>query len=286
MSDFVKIVEVGPRDGLQNEAATVPVAVRIRLIDLLSATGLRVIEAGAFVSPVRVPQMADSPAVLAGIRRFPGVTYPVLVPNLKGLEAALDATGVEEIAIFGSASEAFSQRNINSSIAESLDRFAAVTEAARAHGLRVRGYVSCALGCPYEGEVAPARVAEMAGRLAELGCYEVSIADTIGAGTPDRVRTVILAVAERVPIERLAVHCHDTRGHGLANVAAALETGIRVVDAAVAGLGGCPFAAGAPGNVGTEQVLRLVGELGFVTGVAPDKVEAAGRFISRALGRA
>ncbi len=280
----VKMVEVGPRDGLQNESEGVPAAVRIALIDRLAAAGLKVIEAGAFVSPKWVPQMADTAEVLAGIERRPGVRYPVLVPNQKGFEAAL-AAGVEEIAVFGAASETFSRRNINCSIAESLERFRPICAEAAARRIRVRGYVSCALGCPYEGEIAPAAVAEVAAALLGLGCYEISLGDTIGVGTPGRTQAMIEAVADRVPRRRLAVHLHDTYGQALANVLAALEAGVKVVDGSVAGLGGCPYAPGASGNVASEDVLYMLNGLGIETGVELDRLLAAGRFICQALGR-
>ena len=280
----VKVVDVGARDGLQNEAETVPAAVKIALIDRLSATGLSAIEAGAFVSPKWVPQMADSAEVLAGIDRRDGVSYPVLVPNMKGFEAAA-AAEVEEIAVFGAASESFTQKNINCSIAESLARFAPVCEAAQVAGMKVRGYVSCVLGCPYEGAVAPAKVAEVAARLAELGCYEISLGDTIGVGTPAKAQAMLAAVAEVLPIKRLAVHFHDTYGQALANILACLELGVAVVDSSVAGLGGCPYAKGATGNVATEDVLYLLDGLGIETGVDLDALAAAGRFISNHLGR-
>ena len=280
----VKIVEVGPRDGLQNEKQAIPAETKIALIDRLGETGLTAIEAGAFVSPKWVPQMADSAEVLAGITRRPGVGYPVLVPNMKGFEAA-QAAEVEEIAIFGAASETFTQKNINCSIAESLERFAPVCEAALATGMKVRGYVSCVLGCPYEGAVAAETVAEVAEKLAELGCYEISLGDTIGVGTPAKAQAMIEAVAARLPAERLAVHFHDTYGQALANILACLELGIAVVDSSVAGLGGCPYAKGATGNVATEDVLYMLDGLGIETGVDLDKLAAAGRFISEQLGR-
>jgi isopropylmalate/homocitrate/citramalate synthase len=276
----VKMVEVGPRDGLQNEKDPVPAEVKIALIDLLSAAGLPVVEAGAFVSPRWVPQMADSAEVLAGITRQPGVSYPVLVPNMKGFEAAQRA-GAQEIAVFGAASEAFTQRNINCSIAESIARFAPVAEAAQAAGMALRGYVSCVLGCPYEGEIAPAAVAEAAARLADLGCAEISLGDTIGVGTPARAQVMIEAVAARVPIERLAVHFHDTYGQALANILACLELGVAVVDSSVAGLGGCPYAKGATGNVASEDVLYMLDGLGIETGVDLAKLAEAGRMICR-----
>ena len=280
----VKMVEVGPRDGLQNEKDAVPAEIIIALIDQLSAAGLPVVEAGAFVSPRWVPQMADSAAVLAGIARKPGVEYPVLVPNMKGFEAAQRA-GAREIAVFGAASEAFTQRNINCSIVESIARFAPVAEAARDAGMSVRGYVSCVLGCPYQGEIAPAAVAEAAGRLADLGCAEISLGDTIGVGTPARARAMVEAVAERVPIGRLAVHFHDTYGQALANILACLELGVATVDSSVAGLGGCPYAKGASGNVASEDVLYMLDGLGIVTGVDLTGLAAAGRMICKHLGR-
>ncbi len=280
----VKMVEVGPRDGLQNEPGEVSTEARIALIDRLSDTGLGVIEAGSFVSPKWVPKMADTAAVLAGIRRRDGVSYPVLVPNMKGLEAAL-AAGAREIAIFGAASEGFSQKNINCSIAESLERFAPVCEAALGQGLRVRGYISCVLGCPYEGAVAPEAVAAVAGRLAELGCYEISLGDTIGVGTPLAAQTMVDAVAEGVPRDSLAVHFHDTYGQALANILACLERGVAIVDASVSGLGGCPYARGATGNVASEDVLYMLDGLGIATGVDLDALAGAGRFIGEVLGR-
>ena len=281
----VRIVEVGPRDGLQNEPRILPLATKTELIERLGAAGLPAIEAGAFVSAKAVPQMADTAAVFQAIRRRPGVAYPVLVPNLKGLDAAL-AAGAREIAVCSAASETFSRNNINCSIAESLERFAAVIAAAQAHGLRVRGYLSCVLGCPYEGEVAPARVAEIAARLAALGCYEISLGDTIGIGTAGKVRALIERVTDEVPVERLAAHFHDTYGQALANILVALEMGVAVVDASVAGLGGCPYAPGASGNVATEDVLYLLNGLGVETGVDIDKVATTGQWISDRLGRA
>ena len=280
----VKVVEVGPRDGLQGERVQVPTSVKMGLVDRLSAAGLPWIEAASFVSPRWVPQMADGAEVLAGIRRRPGTTYAALVPNRRGLEAAL-AAGVGEVAVFGAASETFSQRNLNCSIAASLDRFAEVAAAAREAGIPVRGYVSCALGCPYEGEVAPAAVAAVAARLNRLGCGEVALGDTLGVGTPLRVREVLTAVTDRVPVERLAVHFHDTYGQALANVLAAMEVGVAVVDASVAGLGGCPYAPGASGNLATEDLLYLLHGLGIETGVDLDAVIAAGRWVSEHLGR-
>ncbi len=281
----VRMVEVGPRDGLQNEPQTVPAATKIELIDRLAAAGLPVVEAGAFVSPKWVPQMADSAEVLAGITRKAGVGYPVLVPNMKGFKAAR-AAGAKEIAVFGAASETFTRRNVNCSIAESLERFAPVAEAAKAASVGLRGYVSCVLGCPYEGEIAPGAVAEVAARLFAMGCAEISLGDTIGVGTPVRAQAVIEAVSARVPIERLAVHFHDTYGQALANILACLELGVATVDSSVAGLGGCPYAKGASGNVASEDVLYMLDGLGVETGVDLDKLVAAGRMICAHLGRA
>jgi len=280
----VRMVEVGPRDGLQNESQPVPLAVKIGLIEKLAEAGVATIEAGAFVSPKWVPQMSDTAAVLAGIRRVPGVSYPVLVPNMAGFEAAM-AAGVEEIAIFAAASESFSRRNINCSIEDSFQRFAPVAAAAEARGIRVRGYVSCVLGCPYEGAVAPEAVRMVARRLSEMGAYEVSLGDTIGIGTPDRAQDMLRVVAQAVPVERLAVHFHDTYGQAVANILASLDLGIAVVDSSVAGLGGCPYAKGASGNVASEDVLYLLDGLGIPTGIDLEKLAAAGAFISAALGR-
>ena len=281
----VRIVEVGPRDGLQNEAAIVPLAAKVALIEALAAAGLTTIESGSFVSPKWVPQMGDTAEVMAAIRRVPGVRYPVLVPNLKGLDGAL-AAHVDEIAVFGAASESFSQKNINCSIAESLERFRPVVEAALANGIRVRGYVSCVLGCPYEGEIAPAAVARVAKALADMGCYEISLGDTIGTGTPLKAQAMIRAVAEVVPIERLAVHFHDTWGQALANILACLELGVAVVDSAVAGLGGCPYAKGASGNVATEDLVWLFSRMGVETGINLDALVDCAVWISDILGRA
>jgi hydroxymethylglutaryl-CoA lyase len=280
----VRLVEVGPRDGLQNEQAAVPTAVKVELIERLADAGLPAVEATAFVSPKWVPQMADHTEVLERVRRKPGVGYPVLAPNLKGFEAAR-AAGATEVAIFGAASEAFSRKNINCSIAESLERFRPIASAAREHGIRVRGYVSCVLGCPYEGEVAPQRVAEVAAALYEMGCYEVSLGDTIGVGTPGRTKAMVEACAKRVPIEKLAGHYHDTYGQALANIYASLELGVRTFDASVAGLGGCPYAAGASGNVATEDVVYLLDGLGLETGVELAKLVPIGRWICGVLGR-
>ncbi|WP_069946809.1 hydroxymethylglutaryl-CoA lyase [Microbulbifer aggregans] len=280
----VKMVEVGPRDGLQNEKQPISVDTRIGLVNRLSQAGLPVIEAGSFVSPKWVPQMAASEEVLAGIERRAGVTYSALTPNLKGYERAVEARA-DEVAVFGAASEAFTQKNINCSIAESLERFAPLLERAAADGIPVRGYVSCVLGCPYEGEIAPEKVAEVSAALLDMGCYEISLGDTIGVGTPERAKRMIEKVASRVPMEKLAVHFHDTYGQALANLYAALQMGVAVVDSAVAGLGGCPYARGASGNVASEDVLYLLQGLGIETGVDLDKLVAAGNFISAELGR-
>jgi hydroxymethylglutaryl-CoA lyase len=280
----VKIVEVGPRDGLQNEKQAVATDVKVELIRRLADAGLKSIEATAFVSPKWVPQMADNADVMRRIERREGVAYPVLVPNEKGLEAAL-AAGATEIAVFGAASEAFSQKNINCSIAESLARFKPVVETAKRAGAAVRGYVSCVLGCPYQGDVAPAAVADVAWALFEMGCYEVSLGDTIGIGTPGATKTMIEAVARRVPLKKLAGHYHDTYGMAIANIYASLEMGVAVFDGSVAGLGGCPYAAGASGNVATEDVVWLLRGLGIETGVDLDKLAAAGAWISTQIGR-
>ena len=280
----VKIVEVGPRDGLQNEPQTVPAAVKIELIDRLSDAGLPVIEATAFVSPKWVPQMGDNAEVMRGIKRKPGVAYPVLVPNRKGLDAAI-AAGADEVVVFGAATETFSKRNTNCSIAEGLARFSEVCEEAIKRGLKVRGDISVCLGCPYEGEVDARAVVRVARELDAMGCYEITIADTIGTGTAGSTRNVVEAVAEHIPIERLAGHFHDTYGQAVANVYAALECGVATFDSSVAGLGGCPYAKGATGNVATEDVLYMLNGLGIQTGVDMDKLVAAGDFISRFLER-
>ncbi len=280
----VRIVEVGPRDGLQNEKQVVPTETKVELIERLADAGLAAIEATSFVSPKWVPQMGDNAEVMARIRRRAGVAYPVLTPNLKGFEAAL-AAGAEEVAVFGAASESFSQKNINCSIAESLERFRPVTEAAQAAGVRVRGYVSCVLGCPYEGPIAPAQVAAVAATLADMGCYEVSLGDTIGVGTPRATQRMLEAVTRRVPVERLAGHYHDTYGMAAANIYASLELGVAVFDASVGGLGGCPYAAGASGNVATEDVVWLMNGLGIETGVELERLVDTAAWISRALGR-
>ncbi|MCI0916798.1 hydroxymethylglutaryl-CoA lyase [Pseudomonas stutzeri] len=280
----VRLVEVGPRDGLQNEKQPISVADKVRLVDDLTAAGLRYIEVGSFVSPKWVPQMAGSAEVFAQIRQNPGVTYAALTPNLKGLEAAIEA-GVSEVAVFGAASEAFSQKNINCSIEESLARFAPLMAAAREHGIQVRGYVSCVLGCPYEGEIDPKRVAHVARELFAMGCYEVSLGDTIGTGTPGKTRRLIEAVSREVPRDKLAGHFHDTYGQALANIYASLQEGLCTFDSSVAGLGGCPYAKGASGNVASEDVLYMLNGLGIDTGVDLDGLIAAGQRISDVLGR-
>ena len=284
MTRFVRIVEVGPRDGLQNEPGEVPTAVKVELIERLADAGLPAVEATAFVSPKWVPRMADHTEVLERLRRKPGVSYPVLTPNLKGFESAR-AAGATEVAVFGAASEAFSKKNINCSIAESLQRFQPIVELSLRHKIRVRGYVSCVLGCPYEGEVKPERVAEVAAALYEMGCYEVSLGDTIGVGTPGKARAMIEACARRVPLERLAGHYHDTYGQALANIYASLELGLSTFDASIAGLGGCPYAAGASGNVATEDVVYMLHGLGIETGVDLRRLVEIGRWICGVLGR-
>jgi hydroxymethylglutaryl-CoA lyase len=280
----VRIVEVGPRDGLQNEPGEVPTAVKLELIERLADAGLPAVEATAFVSPKWVPQMADHTEVLERIRRRPGVSYPVLTPNLKGFEAAR-AAGATEVAIFGAASEAFSKKNINCSIDESLERFRPVAAEAKKHHVKVRGYVSCVLGCPYEGEVPPDRVAHVAHALFEMGCYEVSLGDTIGVGTPGKTRAMIAACARRVPVDKLAGHYHDTYGQALANIYASYEAGVRTFDSSIAGLGGCPYAKGASGNVATEDVVYMLHGLGVDTGVDLGKLVGIGQWICGVLGR-
>ncbi len=284
MPDSVRIVEVGPRDGLQNEKTAVPVEVKADFIRRLAAAGLRTIEAGSFVSPKRIPQMADTAQVLSRLPADPAVRYSVLVPNMKGMEEAL-AAGVAEIAVFASASETFSARNIGCSIAESVERFRPVLDLAKARSVAVRGYVSCVLGCPYEGEIAVEAVVSLSRQLAELGCYEIALGDTIGIGTPRRAREIVRAVAGETGVGMLAVHFHDTRGQALANVLACLEEGVAVVDGAVAGLGGCPYAPGASGNVSTEDLVFMLEGMGVATGVDLDLAIEAGRFICTHLGR-
>lgn len=284
MNDFVRIVEVGPRDGLQNEKAIVPTAAKIELIDRLSATGLRVVEVTSFVSPKWVPQLADAAEVYAGIRRHAGVDYPVLVPNLQGYERAR-AVGVTHVAVFTAASEDFNRRNTNAGIEESLQRFLPVMERAKADGVRVRGYVSTVLGCPYQGEVRVSDVARVAGRLHAMGCEEISLGDTIGTGTPAKARRMLRAVANEVPMEALAVHFHDTYGQALANILACLEEGVRVVDSAVSGTGGCPYAKGASGNVATEDVVYMLHGMGVQTGIDLPALVATGHWLAALLGR-
>jgi len=279
----VRIVEVGPRDGLQNEQWCLPARQRIDLIDILSRSGLSTIEVGSFVSPRRVPQMANSDAVLAGIRRAAGVRYSALVPNLAGMDAAL-AAGADEVAVFLSATESFSQRNINCSIAESFERAATVVERAKEARIPVRGYVSCVLGCPYEQDVALSAVVAVAERLAGMGCHEISLGDTIGVGTPARARAMVQAVASVVPASRLAIHFHDTHGRAIENVLACLEDGVTVVDGAVGGLGGCPYAPGSSGNLATEELVATLDRLGVATGVDLDTLEYAIKVLEEELG--
>jgi hydroxymethylglutaryl-CoA lyase len=281
----VRIVEVGARDGLQNEKTIVPAATKIELINRLSATGLQTIEATSFVSPKWVPQLADAADVFAGIARKPGVAYPVLVPNLQGYERAREA-GADEVAIFTAASEAFNRKNINASIDESIERFMPVLERAKADGVKVRGYVSTVLGCPYQGEVAVSDVVRVARRLHELGCYEISLGDTIGIGTPGKARAMLRAVAGDVPMSALAVHFHDTRGQALANILACLEEGVAVVDSSVSGTGGCPYAKGATGNVASEDVVYMLEGMDIATGIDLPALIATGLWLSEQLGRA
>ncbi len=281
----VNLVEVGPRDGLQNEKQEIPAAIKIELVNRLSDAGFRNVESGSFVSPKWVPQMATSAEVMAGIIRKPGVIYSVLTPNMKGFEGAL-ASRADEVVIFGAASETFSQKNINCSIAESIERFRPVAEAAKANGMRVRAAVSCALGCPYQGEVSIESVVDCVRRFADLGCDDIGVADTIGVGTPARVSAVFEAAARAFPIDQISGHFHDTYGQACANVLACLELGVSTFDTSVAGLGGCPYAKGATGNVATEDVLYMLHGMGISTGIDLDKVCDAGQFISQALGRA
>ncbi len=280
----VRIVEVAPRDGLQNEQAMVSTADKIELIDRLSATGLRTIEATSFVSPKWVPQMADAAEVYAGIEKRPDIAYPVLVPNPQGYARAR-AVGVAEVAVFTAASEAFNRKNINASIDESLERIAPVIAAARTDGVKVRGYVSTVLGCPYQGEVLLADVVRVAKALHDMGCYEVSLGDTIGVGTPAKARAMLRAVTEAVPMDALAIHFHDTWGQALANILACLEEGVTVIDAAVAGTGGCPYAKGASGNVATEDVVYMLHGMGIDTGIDLPRLADTGRWLAGVLGR-
>ena len=280
----VRIVEVGPRDGLQNEKTDIGTAAKIELIDRLSQTGLRSIEATAFVSPKWVPQMADAAEVLAGIHRVAGIAYPVLVPNEQGYERAR-AAGAQEVAVFTAASEAFSLKNTNATIEQTLERFRPVLERAKADGVRVRGYVSTVLGCPYQGQVPLADVVRVSRSLHGMGCYEISLGDTIGVGTPEKARVMLKAVAAEVPMPALAIHFHDTYGQALANVLACLEEGVAVVDSAVSGAGGCPYAKGASGNVASEDVVYMLHGLGIRTGIDLDKLADTGRWLARLLGR-
>lgn len=280
----VKLVEVGPRDGLQNEQQPISVADKVALIDALSATGLKAIEAGSFVSPKWVPQMAGSAEVFAGIQQQAGISYSALTPNLQGFEAAM-AAGVKEVAVFAAASEAFSQKNINCSITDSLKRFEPVMAAAQAQGIAVRGYVSCVLGCPYQGDIAPQAVLDVAQELLAMGCYEISLGDTIGVGTPGKTAELFNRLAAVIPRERLAGHFHDTYGQALANIYASLHEGIAVFDSSVAGLGGCPYAKGASGNVASEDVVYMLNGLGIETGIKLDQLIAAGNQISQVLNR-
>lgn len=280
----VRIVEVGPRDGLQNEAMPISVDTRVTLVNMLAEAGLPVVETGSFVNPKWVPQMASSEDVFAGIDRRPGVVYTALTPNLKGFERAL-AAGADEVAVFAAASEAFSQKNINCSIKESLERFEPVMSAAAAESIPVRGYVSCVLGCPYEGAIAPQRVLEVSRALIDMGCYEISLGDTIGAGTAGSMQRLLDLLLTNLSADRLALHCHDTYGQALANILVGLQYGIATIDASVAGLGGCPYARGATGNVATEDVVYMLEGMGIETGIDSARLRAAGDFISRALDR-
>lgn len=284
MPTRVRIVEVGPRDGLQNEQQSIDTATKVELIERLAEAGLRVIESGSFVNPKWVPQMADSETVFQQILRQPEVSYAALTPNLTGFERA-HTVNASEIAVFAAASETFSQKNINCSISESLDRFVPLIKAASRENIPVRGYISCAVGCPYEGEVDTELVSQLAKQLLDRGCYEISLGDTIGVGTAGSVQSLLQTVTRDIPIEKLAVHFHDTYGQALTNIFAALQMGISVVDSSVAGLGGCPYARGASGNVATEDVVYLLNKLGIVTGIDLDKLVDAGNFISAALGR-
>ncbi|WP_372830645.1 hydroxymethylglutaryl-CoA lyase [Pontibacterium sp.] len=281
----VRIVEVGPRDGLQNEPGDIiATAVKVELINRLADAGLSYVEAASFVSPKWVPQMGDAAAVLAGINRKPGVTYAALTPNLRGLEGAIEAKA-DEVAVFSASSEAFTQKNINCSIKESLERFLPVIETAKEHGIRVRGYVSTVLGCPYDGEIAPAQVAAVCRDMLDMGCYEISLGDTVGVGTPLKAKKMLEAVAKEVPVEKLAAHFHDTYGQALANIYAVVEEGVAVIDTSVAGLGGCPYAQGASGNVATEDVLYMLNGLGIETGIDLNKLVQTSHWITGRLGR-
>lgn len=285
LPEQIKIVEVGPRDGLQNESTPISSSDKVALIEKLSDAGISYIESGSFVSPKWVPQMATSTEVFEKVNRKQGVTYAALTPNMRGFEGAM-AVNADEVAIFGAASESFSQKNINCSIEESLERFAPIMSAAKKANIKVRGYVSCVLGCPYEGDIAPEQVAKVAAKLYQMGCYEISLGDTIGVGTPANVTKMIQAVSAQVPIDKLAVHFHDTYGQALTNIYVALQMGIKVVDSAIAGLGGCPYAKGASGNVATEDVVYMLNGLGIETGIDFKQLLEAGWFISDKLGKA
>lgn len=284
MNDYVTIVEVGPRDGLQNEKLKLPASTKIELIERLAKCGLPVVEAGSFVSPKWVPQMADTADVMNGLKTLPGTRYPVLVPNMAGFERAIDA-GAKEIAVFTAASESFSQRNTNCSIAESIERLDPVVNAAQSSGIKVRAYVSCVLGCPYEGEIKPEAVSEVCIMLKQLGCDEISLGDTIGTGTPALANALVQTVSTVIPVEQLAIHFHDTYGQALANILACLDAGIRIIDSSVAGLGGCPYANGASGNVATEDVVYMLQGLGLDTGIDLAELADIGNWISNQLQR-
>ncbi|XP_044147430.1 3-hydroxymethyl-3-methylglutaryl-CoA lyase, cytoplasmic isoform X2 [Bufo gargarizans] len=284
LPNYVKVVEVGPRDGLQNEKAFVPTDIKIELINRLSEAGLPVIEVTSFVSSKWVPQMSDHTEVMQGIKMFSGVRYPVLTPNIQGFQTAIVA-GAKEVSVFGAASESFSEKNINCSIEESMERFEEVIKSAQSVNVPVRGYVSCVVGCPYEGNIEAHKVAEVSKRLYSMGCYEISLGDTIGVGTPGSIRKMLEAVMKEIPVHALAVHCHDTYGQALANILTAMQMGVSVVDCAVAGLGGCPYANGATGNVPTEEVLYMLNGLGIHTGVDLYKVMEAGHFICSELNK-
>ncbi|NDW20286.1 hydroxymethylglutaryl-CoA lyase [Alteromonas hispanica] len=284
MPKVVSIVEVGPRDGLQNEKSIVSVEEKINFINLLSKTGIKRIEAGSFVSPKWVPQMADSGDIFSGIEKSPSITYSALTPNIKGLDAAIES-GVEEVAVFGAASESFSMKNINCSIEESLKKFEPVIAKANTHNIKVRGYVSCVMGCPYEGEISPSAVADVSKRLIDMGCYEISLGDTIGTGTPVATKRLLDSVLNVVNIKQLAVHFHDTYGQALVNLYSALEYGVATIDSAVAGLGGCPYARGASGNVATEDVLYMLNGMGINTGIDMEKLLVATQFISEVVNK-